>query len=559
MSKNESPFTLNRFEYGSDHIYYLPHPIFEKLEDEKPSFLVGSRGTGKTTLLMALNWREVQKNPYLAMAGGGTLKSRKYVGVYLKLSEADLPTIQDWLCSTERSAAQCIFSFYFDLLWIELVVNAFNELISDNEFKVPVNLEHSIVSKLCKEFLFLKHSRQSIITLYDFQISIREIRRHIFYMANMKNDIHVFTDSYPIFEMGYFGKQFASQFGEILAHLSKNQQKKWHIKICLDEAEVFSNDQQIVFNSVVRTSRFPVFFIASYVALREDLNETKSTSISLQSADRNLIILDTMEIAGFNKLAEGVTEARIRTRLRDRTASLDLNKLLGKLNINRLLYSILMKSESPKAKTILKDAEKYNAKQKKTNRLLPGKSNSRILPIYESYLVKKLELELFDTQEERWQIRRQESIDLRKRNVAAYLFICRELKIKPIYAYSGMLLQLSDNCIRDYLIQMDQIFLQHKLSLREFLLQTEIPIETQDKALKIASSNKLSSLFKSEVTSPMEVRQLVNCLGKITTNLQSDISHVENLKISERGLFIVNRKQCKEKDKDIIDLIQEAG
>jgi len=40
------------------HIYYLPKEVFDVLEAPKSVFLLGSRGTGKTTLLHALSWRE---------------------------------------------------------------------------------------------------------------------------------------------------------------------------------------------------------------------------------------------------------------------------------------------------------------------------------------------------------------------------------------------------------------------------------------------------------------------------------------------------------------------
>jgi hypothetical protein len=562
MRKVKSPFNLNRFEYGGEHIYYLPQPIFEDLENDKPSFLVGSRGTGKTTLLMALNWHEVLNNKSLSIAGGGTLKSRKYVGVYLKLSEADLPTIEEWLRKTEQNAAHCIFSFYFDLLWIEVVVSAFNELISKNHFKVPVKVEHETVKKLKNEFNFLEEVSNDIITLNDFRLSVKETRRKIFRMANMKNDIQMFTQKYPLLELGYLGRQFGKYFSEILNYISKKQDRHWHIKICFDEAEVLSHDQQIVFNTMVRTSRFPIFFVAAYVALREDLSETIAKNISLQDADRNLILLDIMDSKGFKKLVCGVTDARFRTSLVRNNISIDLDELLGKLNINKLLYNVLNRSESPKAKDMLSKSEKLQNKisgEVKLESKIGANNKNLVLPIYEAYLEEKLGIKLLSKDEEKWKIRRQASMEIRKRNVAAYLFICKELKIRPVYAYAGVLLQLSDNCIRDYLIQMSQIYLECDKPINEFIKLKDISIEDQDKALKRASNNKLSSVPRSEVTSPMEVKQLVDSLGKITATLQSDITHLENLQISERGLFVVDRRTCKDQHKEIIELIQEAG
>ena len=54
---NKSPFTLHRFEHQQEQlISYLL--LVSLLEQPKSLFIIGSRGTGKTTLLQALNWRE---------------------------------------------------------------------------------------------------------------------------------------------------------------------------------------------------------------------------------------------------------------------------------------------------------------------------------------------------------------------------------------------------------------------------------------------------------------------------------------------------------------------
>jgi ABC-type lipoprotein export system ATPase subunit len=48
------------------HLYFLPNDVFSRLEQPKPTYLIGSRGTGKTTLLTALSWKEQLNNPYLS-------------------------------------------------------------------------------------------------------------------------------------------------------------------------------------------------------------------------------------------------------------------------------------------------------------------------------------------------------------------------------------------------------------------------------------------------------------------------------------------------------------
>jgi type IV secretory pathway ATPase VirB11/archaellum biosynthesis ATPase len=53
--RSQSPFTASRFEYEGKHLYYLPRGLFGQVEQPKPVYVIGSRGTGKTTLLNALD------------------------------------------------------------------------------------------------------------------------------------------------------------------------------------------------------------------------------------------------------------------------------------------------------------------------------------------------------------------------------------------------------------------------------------------------------------------------------------------------------------------------
>ena len=82
----QSPFRVNRFELETSHnLYYLQADVFPLLEASKSTYLVGSRGTGKTTLLKALSWEEQLSNPFLREQLKGDISTRRYIGIYLRV------------------------------------------------------------------------------------------------------------------------------------------------------------------------------------------------------------------------------------------------------------------------------------------------------------------------------------------------------------------------------------------------------------------------------------------------------------------------------------------
>jgi hypothetical protein len=158
------------------------------------------------------------------------------------------------------------------------------------------------------------------------------------------------------------------------------------------------------------------------------------------------------------------------------------------------------------------------------------------LPIYQTYLVDHLELEI-PTSDVAWEKRRQSSAELRKRMVAAYLAICYMLSsTEPRYASAPMVLRLSDLCIRDFLRLLDHIYREFGGDLPDFV-SGPVSVEVQDRAIKIASEGKARSVKESGVTSPREISMLVRGLGRLTRMLQTRGTQNEHLLSSERGLY----------------------
>jgi ABC-type lipoprotein export system ATPase subunit len=74
-----NPFEGQRWEHDAEHIIYLPE-IFAELEKRQDLYIVGSRGTGKTTFLKALNWntRVENRSIHAQIEKGDLFKNSNY-------------------------------------------------------------------------------------------------------------------------------------------------------------------------------------------------------------------------------------------------------------------------------------------------------------------------------------------------------------------------------------------------------------------------------------------------------------------------------------------------
>src|SRR5262249_34306339 len=93
---NISPFTANRFEFEGKHLYYLAPDVMRALEEPTPAYLIGTRGTGKTTLLKALNWERRLHDEHLREQLGEDSFINRYIGIYIKLPEEHINLIDNW-------------------------------------------------------------------------------------------------------------------------------------------------------------------------------------------------------------------------------------------------------------------------------------------------------------------------------------------------------------------------------------------------------------------------------------------------------------------------------
>ena len=539
--KDESPFTLNRFEYEPTHLYYLVPTIMERLEDTKPTYVVGKRGTGKTTLLKALSFSERLQNTQLKQAMGGDSFARPLIGLYLKLSEFEVAAIDKWLGLIPPRVAAPLFGMYIDLCWLQVLAEAISELLLTDQLTAPPAAEQQVLTEICETHPVLKPPTDtSSYTFRQLARALKAVRARIegYARAEAKMPVPDIQAEFPCESIGALGKEIGAKIAGFCNSHSQSKDRNWYFKICIDEAECLSPFQQKVMNTLLRLSAHPVSFVVSYIRRMDDITSTVTPNLTLQAADRYLLELDDMTREEFRDMAEGIATVRVQARCGS-NVRFSAEETLGKLNINSLLWTILRQSEKPAAAEWLRKAEALEQSPPSgmsTTRRSRKKTAEETPPIYEAYLVEKLHLDFPNVELERKERRRWESGQSRKKMVAAYLSLCRELSLSVMYAYEDMVFDMSDMCVRDFLAQINEIYLGSGLSLLEFL-KTRVQERVQDRALKKASSDKARSVPDSGVKSPREIERIVMALGEITQRIQTEGVDYVHLRATERGIF----------------------
>ena len=177
-----SPFSDTRFEHEFRHLYYLEEDLYEKLQRTKPCFLIGSRGTGKTTLLKSLSWRERLSNEGLKSQFKGRA-FYDFIGIYIKLPDVQLDAISIWLKDVPEIPKRAIYSRYLELIQIQEVFEAVAELESLGELEFSADAEQKTVRDLLDIFeteLYIPgEGYRRPITFSDLSRSTRGLRKYV--------------------------------------------------------------------------------------------------------------------------------------------------------------------------------------------------------------------------------------------------------------------------------------------------------------------------------------------------------------------------------------------
>lgn len=559
-----NPFSRDRYEYTPTHLYYLPRDLISKLEDSKPSYVIGSRGSGKTTLLRALNWEERQRNKWLNDELGGDAFRNSFIATYTKLPLIQIRAFQEWLVDKSDVQQSALFGYYFDLISTQALAHSLSKIVSSPEFCIDIEREAMSVCAFLSdsEIYETESSRPAPTSIIECHNAIRTRRRKLEAAAVSCSGSSELIGKWAMPAAGEMVNSFGRHMAKLLEECAEEKDRKWHFKCCYDEAECLDQRQLVVVNSIVRTSSWPVSYVLSFVGEPSDLSLTINDKLTLQKADRSIIYLDGLNRPEFEELCDGVANVRIQAALAMMEPEgfdhrqFKTDDVLGSLDLNAIVADLVKRSEKPIAKQLQSSAESFRATAwgQRFGEIVPE-------PYIEAYLADRLSLIPPDPSVP-GQHRAQESREFRKKFVASYLSICRDLGIKKIpYAFSNMVFGISDTCVRDYLAQMHKIFEKRGQPLPSFL-RSVVPWRIQSEAIHDASAEKRQSIRTGEeVSSPERVRRIAFMFGELTGLLQrGDAISETHIRSPERGLFHFGSSvSARGRDEELYGILKDAS
>lgn len=567
-----SPFQDMRWESDEENIIWLP-PEFSEWESKRSVYITGSRGTGKTTLLKGLEWKQRLINKSLKNQLGSNPFERRCIGVYLNMPNFVSkhfinwpPKIEELDDLTWEEEKARVYSLYLEYQILQLFTKAIQGLKILDFLKFSPHQELKTINEILVERpeirFFLEENEKA--GLNDLRLCFKRMHENIRFCAINKIPLQP-TAGYPCLQMGQMLEEVAGILLRLCSMEEGEEEKldrdnRWTFKVCIDQTESPETYQQKAINTMIaRQETGEVSFaIASLEGV--DIESTYIPRHPLTDADREHYPLEKVyrDLKKYRQFIEAVTELRFKKFTGNEGISVNLKEILGEWDINALLYPALKRSEKEKVKSFIRRSEEnkgvklFEFKRKETsldvleeNTLYRSEDEITIPPFYQTYLTEKLEIKLPHDRTDQGEIRAQKSKEIRKKMVAAMLCMCKEFSFDVPYAGYNMVISMSDRCIRDFLRQMHYIYLEEGDTPTKFM-QNNIHPNKQDSAIHKASEKKFSGISNELTYNSSEVMRLINALGVITSKIQSAFNDPLALKNTERGRFEIDFSQMKQ-------------
>lgn len=578
MNPPKSPFQYNRWESDIYHLIWIPAQFYE-WEKKRSIYISGSRGTGKTTLLRAFEWKQRLENESLKSQLAENPFSNRYIGVYLSMPDFVTEAFKNWPPKESHMTDEAweeemarVYSLYLEYQILQLFITAIRKLRGNQILKFTPLEEEECVQEILQERPEIKSfltSEKEEIRLNDLRICFKQMHEKIRHCAQYK--LRFPHEMYPVLQMGKMLEEIADILLELCSKGENSSNEygtnlvPWTFKACLDQTESPEQYQQKAINTMVARLTSNMSFAVAAVKGNVDINSTYIPNHSLTDADRMHYDLDEVyrkEPSKFKEIITNISELRFRLYTGKKDISVNLQFLLGEWDINALLYPIIRKSENKDVKELFKRAESnignkffdFERKDLPFDQLTDegdfeqtaNKVDNKVSipPIFQTYLIEKLNIEVDDKEVTSEEIRAFKSSTIRKKMVVAMLCLCKEYGLQVPYAGYNMVVDMSDQSIRDFLLQMHHLYLIHDKSAEDFVLKP-IHVSKQLKAIQNASNAKFNGV-KNEIS--YEIGQLIECLGKITAEIQSAYNDPSSFKRDEKGRFNIDYNQMQNND-----------
>jgi hypothetical protein len=589
----QNPFFDHRVETAVGPLLLSRHQGVVALEQPKNYLLVGSRGSGKTSALLCLDWKERSQNVSLKKDIG--TESIGFVAIYAKLHahvSSAIRTIPWEKLLDQEAAATTGFEFFstlVELLSASKIADATMQMRGSGLLSYDFTLEKKISSRLYEiaDECGFRNLPDTFTDLSDFRNWCTRFSNELNRLGT-RRELATALDLLPSSRPCRFVAQIAKTVRELVIGTTTSNQidPSFHFKICFDEAETLSRSQQIYLNSLVRNSEAPLFWVVATVDRLYETTETMELGQSLSASDRTVLYLDQdRQGEEFTAFAQSVALMRLKNSLGCFTTAentqfddltFDLKRLLGKYFVNDAIELMLSGGHS-QFSVNLRDCEeefsKYLASVENNAPSARKLKKPQLKRFYEAYLVDKLfgQKALSEVVPRKALERKNFLAGLRRKQIGALLCILKEGRFRRIpYFGAGPLLSLADGNIREFLEIMAEVFAVAEEKFGDDTIKVFAGIDTKSKigighqrqAFEGAAAKKLNGIANRHVEIGGSVSSLVNCLGNLTHLLQTDLRNLRAIRTPEPGNFEIRLEDmtqtAKHSKKELLLLTKEV-
>lgn len=578
-----NPFRPTRWEHHADGrplIWFTSEA--EELSADKSTYIHGTRGTGKTTLLKGICWEDLCFNQSLKMQR--RLADFGNIGIYIRFPDhiAASMSFTDWK-SVFPKVPEPAFEFYsffsaaVEGICVERIADACHRLREGDELVMTAAQEVQLVSDFVEEYPAITgFSGRTPVTLLDLARSLRQMIGAM-NRACGRGTVAELIDLLPVREPYQMLAFFAERASAAIRLRTSVGSKPVGFKFCLDDCEVLNGLQRKTLNSLVRLSRAPCSWVVSTVGGGPDDSETFIESQPLTDADRRVISLDGRNETDFRQLCQSVVSLRLIFSLPegerplvdevDLATFFDLHGRLGRRDVNDMMGSLVGRSARPAARTLLAGASHLLSLLRTRGKRVPSRLDEQEgrLPFYEAYVLMlwRGREEAFKTSLEAGDVEKLDTFVeefgrpafeawLRRKQRGALLHFAMSLGTRRLpLSGENVIVSLADGSIRDFLEIMGQIYEAYvsaqgwepgdPSNLTRFAKsRTRIANGIQSSGIYSASNSYFEGVSRRSEIDTDVVARLLAGLGEYTSLLQTSPSDPRTLSTTERGVFFID-------------------